>query len=410
MVELNKAEIKRISQDFGDSFYVLDTDRFEQNYDELLSAFRSIYPKSNIAYSYKTNYIPRLCSIVDEKGGYAEIVSSMEYQIAKKLGVEPSRIIFNGPYKDTWAVEEILLAGGSVNIDSASDFLKVKQIAEKNPDKEIRISIRCNFDICDGCLSRFGVDVDSEGFTDILSDIKTINNINLHGMHCHFASRDLTWWPLRAEKMLDIVDKYTDISRIEHIDLGGGLFGKMHDSLKAQFSSYIPSYSEYANAVASIFAEKFKDADHCPELLIEPGSALAGDVMRFVSKVVGIKDVRGKKIATLLGSIYNINPTLNKKNPPIEIVHMGCNSEYCEDLDFGGFTCIESDYLYRGFRGELAEGDYVIFSNVGSYSVVLKPPFILPNFAVVEIVDDGLREIKSAEVFDDLFRTYSFER
>ena len=143
-------------------------------------------------------------------------------------------------------------------------------------------------------------------------------------------------------------------------------------------------------------------------LFIEPGSALAGDCMKFVSEVFSIKNVRGKNIATLLGSIYNINPTLNKKNPPISIIANGNKQSDYENLDFGGFTCIESDYLYRGFNGKLAVGDQVLFENVGSYSVVLKPPFILPNFPVLDL-SNGIEVIKRQEVFEDLFKTYKFD-
>ena len=130
--------------------------------------------------------------------------------------------------------------------------------------------------------------------------------------------------------------------------------------------------------------------------------------MRFAAKVVNIKNVRGKSIATLLGSIYNINPTLNKKNPPIEVYSMGAEQKEYTDLDFGGFTCIESDYLYRHFDGMLAKDDMVVFGNVGSYSVVLKPPFILPNFPIVDISEGELEIIKRGETFDDLFHTFSF--
>ena len=111
-----------------------------------------------------------------------------------------------------------------------------------------------------------------------------------------------------------------------------------------------------------------------------------------------------------MGSIYNINPTLNKKNPPITVMHDSADSEAADyhDLDFAGFTCIESDYLYRGYDGPLAIGDFVVFENVGSYSVVLKPPFILPNFPILEITDHGIDIIKRQETFDDLFHTFNF--
>ena len=184
----------------------------------------------------------------------------------------------------------------------------------------------------------------------------------------------------------------------------------MANTLKVQFDSYIPDYKEYAEVIAGSFAKRFSGAEK-PVLFIEPGSAPVGDAMKFVAKVVSLKTVRGKNIATLLGSIYNINPTLNKKNPPICVYHSGDNEpQWFDDLDFGGYTCIESDYLYRGYSGKIAVGDYVIFGNVGSYSVVLKPPFILPNFPIVDYNDETgqIVPVKDAETFDDLFHTYRF--
>ena len=236
--------------------------------------------------------------------------------------------------------------------------------------------------------------------------VKETPNINLIGVQCHFATRSLDTWKPRAERMLKLLDGLN--LNPSHIDLGGGLFGKMDESLKKQFDTEIPAYDDYAAAVALLFAEHYKNKADKPLLLIEPGSALVGDCMQFASRVVNIKDVRGKAIATLLGSIYNINPTLNKKNPPIKVYAMGAKQTNYTDLDFGGFTCIESDYLYRHFNGKLAQGDIVVFGNVGSYSVVLKPPFILPNFPIIELRGNGAELIKRGEVFDDLFHTFEF--
>lgn len=407
--------LNEIGNEYGQTFYILDTKQFEINYRELEKAFRDIYPKTMIAYSYKTNYTPRLCKLVDQFGGFAEIVSDMEYNIAKKIGVNAEKIYFNGPYKDSAAVAELLLTGGTVNLDSQFDFKIVQQVAKENPLALCSIGIRCNFDIEDGVVSRFGFDVESKEFEALITEIRNIPNIELNGLHCHFASRSLETWPNRVAGILKLVAKYFDVPP-KFISLGGGLYGKMADSLKEQFDTEIPTYEDYAHAAALSFKDFFKDIEQSkqPLLIIEPGSALVGDVMKFASKVVSIKDVRSKKIATVLGSIYNINPTLNKKNPPISIYHSENNKNerlnYL-DLDFGGFTCIESDYLYRGFNGEIGIDDYVVFDNVGSYSIVLKPPFILPNFAIIEY-DDELNKvqiIKQREKFEDLFHTFKFE-
>jgi diaminopimelate decarboxylase len=408
-------KLEEISREYGESFYLLDSKRFEENYFELQKAFRDIYRNSHIAYSYKTNYIPKLCKLIDKHGGFAEVVSDMECQIALKIGVKPENIIFNGPYKRSEAVENLLLDGGIVNIDSRYELEIIKDIAEKNPENKLSVGLRCNFEINDGVISRFGFDIESEEFNYAVNLIRSTKNITLVGLHCHFATRSIETWPGRAEGMLTLVQKYFKDDTLEFISLGGGLYGKMGESLKAQFDVEIPNYKDYANAVATKFRDFYQhmDASKQPKLIIEPGSALVGDAMKFAAKVINIKDVRGKKIATLAGSIYNINPTLNKKNPPIKVYHND-KSEIEEqnyiDLDFGGYTCIESDYLYKGFNGTLAVGDYVVFDNVGSYSVVLKPPFILPNFAIVDYDEkaNSVELIKHRESFDDVFKTFEF--
>lgn len=408
MLEISKEWIKKIEKQYGQSFYLLDTKIFKQNFSELQEAMCHYYQKTIISYSYKTNYIPRLCSIVNELGGYAEVVSDMERELALRLGVPHNKIVFNGPYKKKEAIEQAVLAGEIVNIDSRYDFSIVRNLAQKNKNSHFAIGIRCNFDVNDDVCSRFGFDIESAEFRKVLDEIENIPNLRVNGLHCHFASRNIDVWKNKVTGMLGLVRKLSSLS-LDYISVGGGIFGKMEESLKQQFTGSIPNFSEYAEVIAKPFAEYFEGyaEDRKPILFLEPGSALAGDAMRFAAKTVSIKNIRGKSIATLLGSVYNINPTLNGKNPPIQIVQFGEQQEQpYTDLDFAGYTCIESDYLYRGYSGNLAVGDYVVFGNVGSYSVVLKPPFILPNFPILELDEDEVKMIKRAEVFEDIFGGY----
>ncbi len=407
-MELDIKTLRRIEREQGGAYYLLDTEQFEANYKELLAAFRKIYPNTQIAYSYKTNYTPRLCRLVDQLGGYAEVVSDMEYEITRRLGIETSKVHLNGPVKDWATAREIILGGGTVNLDDYSEAADIIRLAAEHPEKTIRIGLRCNFRINDGVTSRFGLDTTKPEFAQLVRELRQTGNIEISGLQCHFAARALQTWAPRAEGMCRLADE-TATEALEHIDLGGGLFGKMREELKAQFNSPIPTYEEYAREAATVIARHFGDREQQPALFIEPGSALVGDAMRFVAPVRSIKDIRGKAIATLLGSVYNINPTLNGKNPPITVYsdHEGDRDGY-RDLDFAGFTCIESDYLYRGYNGPLAVGDLVVFENVGSYSVVLKPPFILPNFPIVELRGGQTRVVKRKETFDDLFCTYVF--
>ena len=407
-MNIEPEKLKQLSEVYGDAFYLLDSAQFKLNIDEINQAFKRIYPNFNIAYSYKTNYIPELCKIVDKCDGYAEIVSDMELEIAYRIGVRPEKIIWNGPYKNIAKTEELLLLGGTVNMDSICELKQIKKIAAKHPNNTLNIGIRVNFEINDNITSRFGFAVETQDFLEAVKFVKETSNVHLKSMQLHYASRRLDTWKPRAKGMLQVIRQY-DLHP-DTIDLGGGLFGKMDESLKIQFDSEVPTYKQYAEEIAPIFVEYYHDAsdNNKPLLLIEPGSAIVGDCMKFACKVINIKTVRNKNIATIAGSIYNINPTLNKKNPPISIYRMGGKENTYNSIDFGGYTCIESDYVYKNYCGSLAVGDFTVFGNAGSYSVTLKPPFILPNFPILDISGREVVVAKRQEYFDDLFHTYKF--
>lgn len=60
-MEINKGVIAKLRAEYGDAFYLLDSEQYQKNFLELRDTFRSIYPNFNIAYSYKTNYTPKFC-------------------------------------------------------------------------------------------------------------------------------------------------------------------------------------------------------------------------------------------------------------------------------------------------------------------------------------------------------------
>ena len=400
--------LNSLSEKFGNAFYLLESGSFEQNYRELTEAFKSYYSKFNIAYSYKTNYTPKLVQIVDRLGGYAEVVSDMELEIALRSGVTPSRIIWNGPVKNEKKVKELLLTGGTVNIDSIYEKDNIREIAYAYPDYILNVGVRLNYEVGDGVLSRFGFDVDGEDFDNVLQFIKNTPNLHLINLQAHFAKRAPEYWTARAEGMLKAYDKVLSEYGLkpERLDIGGGIYGKMQENLRSQLGIGEITYDDYASRAARLFADHFKDDPNAPYLFIEPGSAVAGDCMRFVSRIETIKTVRGKTIATVIGSQKNIS--MSGINKTMEVVAGGWEQAVVEDTDIAGFTCIEGDVLQKNYSGPLAIGDYIVIGNCGSYSLVMKPPFILPNFPVLDINGENIEVIKRAETFDDLFHTFSF--
>ena len=142
-----------------------------------------------------------------------------------------------------------------MNIDSIDEAEYIELLADKS-DVVFNVGIRCNYDVKDGVVSRFGFDTEGEDFKKVLDIV--INNEKLHfvNFQCHFAKRQVEYWPARAKGMVELIDRLGIIP--ERIDIGGGLFGKMSDELKKQFTSDIPQYKDYAKAAATVFCRIFQ--------------------------------------------------------------------------------------------------------------------------------------------------------
>lgn len=415
--QLDKGQVNDLINEYGSPLYIFHVDEFRENYLNLLNTIRAYYPKYNIAYSYKTNYTPRICEVVKELGGLAEVVSEMEFNLARKVGYDYDQIVYNGPVKGDGLFEQ-LKNGGVANIDSLDEMATVVQFAKENPADNLCIAFRVNIDIGQGFISRFGLDAYEDESLDTVSELhqafetaKKQSNITVVGLHCHIArSRGVEAWKNRVRIMFSLIDRYFEKTP-EFIDLGSGMNSVMEPILAAQFGDYIPKFSEYAEVIGEAMDKKY---GHLPEaeqpvLYTEPGTTLIAGCMTFLTTVETIKTVKGKTYVTFNCSGGNMGDICHLKNLPISVYHNDAEVRQVKDAVFVGYTCLEHDHIYEGFEGEIAVGDHVQFRNVGSYSNVFKPPFILPNCAMIELCNDGHTElIKQRESIDDIFHTYMF--
>ena len=405
MISLNNEQVENIIKKYGDALYIFNQDEFEENYITLERIFKKVYPNYHICYSYKTNYTPAICKCVKKLNGYAEVVSDMEYELAENMGYSPDKIVFNGPIKGR-CLEKHLLLGGINNIDRIEEAERICEIAKNHPDCIVKTGIRINFDVDAGYTSRFGISVDK--LSEIINLLKD-NNIIINGIHCHLSrARGIEPWKLRAKTMISVIEKYR-LKNIEYISLGSGMYGRMDPELKKQFPSDAPTYEEYAKEVIGQFADYYHDKNEKPLLFTEPGTTLISKYVDFLGKVIGIKNIRGNEFVLFNCSFHNLGETCQMKNLPIKKYRFGTKSQFVEDAKFVGYTCLEQDVLYKDYTGNIAIGDYILFGNVGGYSLVDKPPFIMPDCPMIAIKNNNIRLIKREETFDDIFNVFTVE-
>ncbi|MHC5083870.1 MAG: type III PLP-dependent enzyme domain-containing protein, partial [Planctomycetota bacterium] len=303
---MNYTEIKKLEAIGGSPFYIVDRNRFESNFDDLTAAFVSRYKPFQLAYSYKTNYIPYLCDIIRQKGGDAEVVSRMEYDLALKVGQDPAKIIFNGPVKARDDIHTALSNGSTVNLDSVYELDHAIEYANAHPDKEIPIGLRINIGLSDDKglshiqnslkVGRFGFD--PKELKTQNSKLKTAD-VKVVSLHGHTSTTDRSKWcyEVITRTLCDIAEKHFPES-VKTINVGGGFFGRMHPDMPFKDA---PSYDDYAEVICGVLNNHPWVKRKNPTLVIEPGVAIVADCLSFVSKVVSVKNIQDQLFVTVDG-------------------------------------------------------------------------------------------------------------
>lgn len=376
--KLQFTQLKKISDSMkGCPIYLFNADRFTKNFTDLQNEFRKIYPNTRIAYSYKTNFVPGIGEMVKHLGGYAEVVSSMEFDIAMcVVSSDPERIIYNGLLQDECMLA-LLKCGGKVNVES----MECLEYVLKNASGEAKIGIRIG-----DTDSRFGFQ-ESDLF-DVLARIVATKK-KVAGIHCHVGgSRSLETWRKKTQRMLRIAKDIEKILKypLKYIDLGGHLYGRMDRELEKQFGDDIPTFQDYAETVATMVRDAYQEKESMPQLILEPGTALVADAVDILATVQNVKRRKGKSVATLNVSSYDCGMIADYKDLTIDNI----STPDTKDSDLAvicGYTCMEEDYINRNYHGTLKTGDDVLIRNCGAYSVSMKGDFIFPSIGMVKVND-----------------------
>jgi len=409
-------QAKRIESRYGSPFYIFDEAAFRKNYDRITAAFGSRYRRFILAYSYKTNYIPYLCKIIKRKGGWAEVVSRLEYDLALKVGQNPKKIIFNGPVKRCEDIALALRNGSIVNLDSWYEVDSVARYAKSNPDKKVKIGLRINIVLSGRGGSshiqenlqtgRFGFSCDAENISKLASALAE-NNVVVNALHGHTSTAGRSTWCYRVitETLCNIAAKHFPKS-VEYVDIGGGIYGHIPPEMRW---TKTPSFDDYARVVCDVLKDNAWVQQKKPYLVLEPGVAMVANTLSFVTKVIGTKEIQGKAFVTVDGSAFNTKPTFHKINLPYKIIKNTPTGKR-ENYSIVGSTCMEKDYLLTDIIGAKPQiGDYIRIDNVGAYTVVLSPPFINPAPAVLVKHSKKYKAVRKKQSLDNMFSNYSFE-
>ncbi|MDO5785965.1 MAG: pyridoxal-dependent decarboxylase [Eubacteriales bacterium] len=363
-------------------YYVIDQKSLDDNFEKLERALKKHWSNFIIGYSYKTNALPWIIRHFDRLGCYAEVVSEEEYRLAKLVGVKKGNLIYNGPIKTKETFLEAIRDGCIVNIDSEREIDWLDELPRKNRV----IGIRVNFDIermCPGqsqCPEeggRFGFCYENGEFSKAVTMLQE-KGARVSGLHLHTSSKSRGLDIYRAIAMVacDIQKEFR--LDLDYVDVGGGFFGGLPTK---------PQFDEYIALMADILSTQFDKGR--TSLIIEPGMAVIGAPVRYVTTVIDVKDTQYNRFVVTDGSRTSIDPLMSKSSY-FHSYERSADSSIVPKQIICGYTCMEHDRLFEAIEEPaLLPGDRIIYDKVGAYTMCLTPLFI-KYFPDVYVERDGV--------------------
>ena len=386
--------------------YVVNVPRLLERFENFRSAFNRHFARSSVAVSYKTNYLPAMLTRLHQAGAWAEVVSPLELSLADRLGVKPEHVVVNGPAKSREFLRRAIERRHVLHLDSLEEAEAVAALAA-DAARPVSVGLRVNlpkFDSDPAGPSRFGISI-ANGRLKAATDILRRANVSINGIHAHLSSRlrKLEYFETLARHLAEAVTVVGE-QELTYLDIGGG-FGYVPANMS---NLAVPSFDEYAAAIHRVLSSRISRLDELA-VITEPGIALVGDVLDYYCHVTGLKEIDGRSLVAVDGSVHTIKPTRHRVNLPTRVLRADFSEKEApkRTCDVVGYTCLEDDLIAIDLEvPEPAVGDIMVFENVGAYTWVLKPAFIrsMPAFYLYD--GESCELARPVETVDEFYAGY----
>ena len=338
-------------------FYLYDINLLRQTLESVV--YESNKYNYKVHYAIKANNDDYLLSIIKEYGIGIDCASGNEVRKAIESGFDPKTVVYAGVGKRDkeirYAIEQDILA---INCESIEELQVVNQIAGEW-GKKADIGLRLNPDIdpkTNRCIdtgqadSKFGIAY--EEILDNVELIKSLENINIIGIHIHIGSqiRELHVFENMCNKANAIVEKLESLGfSFRIVDVGGGL-GINYDVPENEpipnFASLFSIVHEYLNVEGK-------------EVHFEFGRSIVGECGELITSVLYNKTTAtGRRLLIidasmtelirpmLYGSYHNIENITSQEDIFTKYTVVGTACESTDVFD-------ENVSLKRSKRGDL---------------------------------------------------------
>jgi diaminopimelate decarboxylase len=389
--------VKELVAEYGSPVFVMSESNIRSTYRKAFKAFSTRYPKVQFAWSYKTNYLTAVCNIFHQEGSWAEVVSGFEYDKAVANGVEPGKIIFNGPGKSAEDLKKAAENGSLIHIDHLDELYTLTDLAGSLKRKPL-VAIRVNMDTgIYPMWDRFGFNYENGQAWDAINKIMMSGKLELVGLHTHIGTfiMSAAAYGIAASKLADLAlgIKQKFNHDVRYIDMGGGFTSK--NTLKGSYlpgSDTNPTFDDYAEAITTALVNSGFKPDNLPLLILETGRALIDEAGSLITTVIANKRLSTGRRATIIDAGVNLLFTSFWYQHPVTPAQGF--SQYREENTLYGPLCMNIDCVRESITLPLLnKGDKLVIHYTGAYNLTQWMQFITLRPNVVMIDQDSKTHI-----------------
>ncbi|XP_071563966.1 ornithine decarboxylase 2-like [Temnothorax nylanderi] len=354
-----------------DAFYIADIGGVIKKHQEWISKLPKVVPH----YAIKCNSNATVIKVLTDLNACFDCESKEEIAQVRKYNVQGERIIFANPNKLPSHIKYAKEQGVALmTADNALELIKIKDLF---PEAKIVIRVRCDADNSP-LGAKFGCEPYKEA-KDLIQHVQSLG-LNLHGFTFQVGTSNINNYLRGIEicKQLIEVAKSYECNNVQLIDIGGNFPGGFSDTGGKEF-----------NELATLINAAIENLDPNIRVISEPGKYYVESNFTLASflhskKLVISDDNKTRMMYYTNCGVYNsfLDELLGVVTP-VRDPNWISFSEPSQPIDeerflsyIWGPTTDPADLILKDvLLPELYIGDWLVWSNMGAYTLVLSNTF-----------------------------------
>jgi diaminopimelate decarboxylase len=411
--------VTELAQEYGTPLFVIDEDDFRTRCQDMAAAFGGGH---NVHYAAKAFLCTEVARWINEEGLSLDVCTGGELAVALHADFPPERITFHGNNKSVAELTAAVKAGvGHVVLDSMLEIERLDAIAGEAgtvQDVLVRLTVGVEAHTHEFISTahedqKFGLSVASGAAMAAVRRVFETDHLRLVGLHSHIGSQifDVAGFEIAAHRVIgllhDIVAEFgaEKTAQLSTVDLGGGL------GISYLAADDPPPVAELAEKLSLIVRNESAAVGlPTPNLVVEPGRAIAGPGTITLYEVGTVKDVdvsttaHRRYVSVDGGMSDNIRTALYDAQYDARLVSRLSDAP-AELARIVGKHCETGDIVVRDtwVPGDLQPGDLLGVAATGAYCYSLSSRYnMIGRPAVVAVRAGRARLILRRETVDDL--------